>query len=122
MLMCLRACFNSLSLTEKLKSQALINAGTVLVLLSVVVEGGVVSGCAQVGRLSQLERSECVHEEEGCELETVLVGAEHVLVVQEVSTEEEKETLEVDDFGELSVSNQAGARSFVVLCHFSFNL
>ena len=103
---------------EQLESQSLIDASAMLILLGVVVEGGVVSRDADVGRLGQLVGGERVDEQEGRELETVLVGAEHVLVVQEVCTEEEQQTLEVHDLRELSVVNQA--RAGIVICHFSF--
>ena len=104
--------------TEQLESQALIDASAMLILHGVVVEGGVVSGDSDVGGLRELVGGEGVDEQEGRELQAVLVGAEHVLVVQEVSTEEEQQTLKVHDLRELSVVNQA--RAGIVICHFSF--
>ena len=109
----------SLALSEELKSQTLVDASAVLVLLGVVVKGSVVSGGTDVGGFGELVRSKGVHEEEGSELEAVLIGAEHVLVVQEVGSKEEQEALKVDNLGEYCIMNQARARNFGVICHFS---
>ena len=98
-----------MSLSEELESEALIELCTVGVLLSVVEHGGVIAGDAEVRGLSQLHAGERVHKEEGGELEAVLVGAEHVLVVEEVGTEEEEETFEVHDLGVLSTMDETRA-------------
>lgn len=99
----------SLSLSEKLESETLIELSTVLILLCIVVKGGIVSGSSDVSGLCKLERGEGVHKKEGSELETVLVGAEHILVVEEVGTEEEEETFEVHDLGVLSTMDETRA-------------
>ena len=57
-----------------------------LLLKSVVIESSVVCGDCGVGGFGQLEGGEGVHEHEGQEVGTVLRGAEHVLVEQEVSS------------------------------------
>ena len=69
----------------------------VLILLSVVVEGSVVSGGTNICGLSKLEGGESVHKEECCKLEAVLVGAEHILVVEEVRSEEEEKAFCVNN-------------------------
>ena len=53
----------------------------------------------QVGGLRQLVRSECVNEHECSELRSVCYSAEHVLVEEEVCSEEEDESFGVDHFG-----------------------
>ena len=64
---------------------------------SVVIESSIVVGTSDVGGLSELIGGEEVCEEEPTELQAAAVGTEHVLVVEEVSTEEDQEALEVDD-------------------------
>ena len=89
-----------------------------LELLGVVVESSVVSGSADVRGLSKLERGEGVHEEEAGELEAILVGAEHILVVEEVGSEEEQKTLEVHDLWVFCSTDEA--RAGVCVCHYFY--
>lgn len=98
---------HSLGLSEKLESQSLVDLGSMLELLGVVVEGGIVSANADVGSLSQVIAGEEIHKEEASELQAVLVGTEHVLVVQEVSSEEEDQTFEVNNLWVFDITYHA---------------
>jgi hypothetical protein len=73
-----------------------------LELESVIIESSIVVSTSNICGLSELIGGEEVCEEEPTELEAAAVGTEHVLVVEEVSTEEDQEALEVDDFRVLS--------------------
>ena len=97
----------SLCATEELKSKALIDLSTVLILLGVIENSSVVACDTEVGGFCELHACEGVNEQESGELEAVLVGAEHVLVVQKVGTEEEQEAFKVDDLGVLGSVNES---------------
>lgn len=102
------AAYCSLRVAEELESELLVEESAVLVLLGVVVDGSIVTGCGDVGGLSELEGSEEVGEDEAGELETATVGAEDVLVEEEVGTEEEEEALNVNDLGVLKTADESG--------------
>ena len=93
---------SSLSLPEEFQSELLVELSAMLELKSVVIESSIVVSASDVGGLSELIGGEEVCEEEPTELEAAAVGTEHVLVVEEVSTEEDQEALEVYDFRVLS--------------------
>jgi len=93
---------SSLSLSEEFQSELLVELCAMLELEGVVIEGSIVVCASYVGGLSKLIGGEEVCKEEPSELEAAAVGTEHVLVVEEVSTEEDQETLEVYDLRVLS--------------------
>jgi hypothetical protein len=108
----------SLSLSEELESEALIEHCAVLILLSIVVESSIVSGDTNVCGLSKLEWGESVHKKECGELKTVLVGAEHILVIEEVGTKEEEKTLKVYNLRVFSSFDET--RAWVCVCHYFY--
>ena len=63
---------------------------------TVVQRSAVVSQYVYVGRFSKLERSECVHEHESCELRSAIDSAEYILVENKVGSEEENEGFGID--------------------------
>ena len=88
---------SSLSLSEEFQPEFLVELCAMLELEGVVIESSIVVGASNVGGLSELIGGEEVCEEEPAELQAAAVGTEHILVVEEVSTEEDQEALEVDD-------------------------
>ena len=66
----------------------------------------------QVGGLRQLVRSECIYEHESGELGSVAYSAEHVLVEEEVCSEEEDEAFGVDHLWVSRYVDDSGVTGF----------
>jgi hypothetical protein len=87
----------------------------VLELQGIVVESSVVPGNSNVCGLSQVIACEQVNEQEPSELKSILVRAEDMLMIQEVSSEEEHESFEVDHLGILNIANNSAFTFHYVL-------
>ena len=98
-----------------------------LELLCVAERARVVPSRRRVARLGNLERSECVDRHEGREVHAVARATEHVLMEEEVGTEEDEHRLQVDNWGVLRAGLDPRLCRFhyftkSIIKHFLFNI
>ncbi len=88
--------------------QLLIHVGAVLDFLCVFENGSVSMQTGGVTGVSDLEGSAGVHEHKQCKLRATSYAAEHILVEEEVGSEENDQSLKVDHFGERRSWHESG--------------
>lgn len=92
--------------------ELLIHLSAVLDFLCVFENCGVAMKTGGVTSVSDLERSAGVHKHKQCELWATPHAAEHILVEQEVGSEENDKSLKVDHFGERRSRHESGFGGF----------
>ena len=87
-----------------------------LILNAIIESSSVILSSSVVGSFGKLETCKSVGQEEAHELESVLIGSEYVLMIEEIGSEEEKKSLKINNLGIFNSAN----KSCISLFHFFF--